>query len=151
MGESAGVSESEFNTWRAVFAFTLVDHVLSLEEQKLLKSYKAQVPFSRSQLEILNADFEKPQDVEAFYRKITKAEDKKRFCVLARAVVWTDGDMDAQEIEILKRVSCLKEPEEREILSGTRGHPHVEHYYQQYSKAGVVGLFEAPHVLEMQA
>lgn len=146
---SESVSESEFNMWRAVFAFSLVDHVLTLEEQELLKSYKAKVPFSKEQLEILGKDFKNPQDIEALYNKITEKDDKKRFCVLARALVWSDGDMDAQETEILKRVACLKAPEGREILSGTRDHPHINTYYQEYAKAGVMGLFNVPHQLDM--
>lgn len=149
MDEYSGVSESEFNMWRAIFAFSLIDNVLSLEEQQLLKSYKAKVPFSKRQLEILGSDFNKPQDVEFFYKQITDTEDKKKFCVLARALVWCDGDMDAQEKEILKRAACLNIPEGREILSGTRGHPHIKNYYQEYAKAGVIGLFNVPHQLDM--
>ncbi len=33
-----GITESELYMWRAVFAFSLVDNILSLEEQKILQS-----------------------------------------------------------------------------------------------------------------
>lgn len=150
MGQSMGISDSEFNMWRAVFAFALVDNVLSLEEQEMLRSYKAQVPFSLQQLQILSSDFSTRQDVEGFFKKITEDKDKKRFCVLARAIVWSDGDMDKQEEEILKRVACLKTEEHRHHLVETRGHRFIDEYYQQYAKAGVVGLSDTPHILQMQ-
>ncbi|PZP57379.1 MAG: hypothetical protein DI586_00370 [Micavibrio aeruginosavorus] len=144
-----GISDSEFNMWRAVFAFSLLDNFLSLEEQKLLRSYKAKTPFSKEQLDILSHDFERRQDIGNFYNRITDAEDRKQFCVLARALTWSDGSMGAQEKEILKRASCLDTEEGREILQSTRDHPHLKHYYQSYSKAGVVGLFSVPHQLDM--
>lgn len=143
------ISDSEFSMWRAVFAFSVLDYALSLEEQKLLQSYRKKVAFSDEQLKILSADFKSPQDIEKLYRGITKPDDRKRFCVLARAMVWSDGEMDAQEAAILKRVACLKEPEENEILKATRGHADLPHYYQQYAKAGVVGLFDSPQRLDM--
>lgn len=136
--------------WRAVFAFTFVDNTLSLEEQELLQSYLKKVPFSHSQLETLKNDMRNPsKDVVGFYRKITNKADKERFCVLARAIVWCEGDMDAQERAILKKVSCLSEPEEEEIFHSTRDHPHINTYYREYAKAGMVGLFKTPHSLEI--
>ena len=147
--ENAGVPDSEFQMWRAVFAFSLVDNVLSIEEQEMLNSYKSMVPFSEQQLSIIRRDFERKQDVVALYNGITRQEDKKRFCVLARALVWTDGDIDEQEKKILKKVACLKEPPGSEVLAATRGHDHVEKYYQQYAKAGLVGILDTPHILQM--
>ncbi len=144
-----GISDSEFNMWRAVFAFSLLDNFLSIEEQKLLKSYKAQVPFSKQQLNILARDFETRQNIEIFYQKITDEDDRKQFCVFARALTWSDGNMDAQEKEILKRASCLDTEKGRKILESTRDHPDLNHYYTQYAKAGVVGLFNVPHQLDM--
>lgn len=150
MHGKAEVSESEFNMWRAVFAFTFVDNTLSLEEQELLHSYLKKVPFSEDQLETLKNEMMEPKDVVALYRKITNPDDKKRFCVLARAIVWCEGDMDAQERKILKKVSCLSEPEEEEILNSTRDHPHLNTYYQDYARAGMIGLFKTPHTLEIR-
>lgn len=150
MHGSKGISESEFYMWRAVFAFTFVDNSLSLEEQELLQSYLQKVPFSKDQLETLKNDMRNPgKDVVGFYRKITSPEDKKRFCVLARAIVWCEGDMAAQERAILKKVSCLSEPEEEEIFHSTRNHPRISTYYQDYAKSGMVGLFKTPHSLEI--
>lgn len=150
MHGTKGISESEFYMWRAVFAFTFVDNGLSLEEQELLQSYLRKVPFSQDQLETLKQDMRNPgKDVVSLYRKITNPEDKKRFCVLARAIVWCEGDMAEQEKKILKKVSCLSEPEEEEIFHATRGNPHINTYYQEYAKAGMIGLFKTPNSLEI--
>lgn len=144
------VSDSEFFMWRAIFAFALVDNLLTLEEQTLLQSYESQAPFSNAQRDILKQDFGNPQDVVQLYRQITNEEDKKRFCILARALSWCDGDMDMQEAGILKKASCFSGPPESEVLASTRNHPHIQTYYQQYAKAGVSGLFKAPPVLALQ-
>ncbi|PZO84852.1 MAG: hypothetical protein DI626_07900 [Micavibrio aeruginosavorus] len=151
MSDNPGISESEFYMWRAVFAFTYVDNVLSLEEQELLQSYLKKVPFSRDQLATLKNDLRDPKDVVGLYRKITQAEHKERFCVLARAIVWCEGDMQEQERAILKKVSCFDEEDEEEILNSTRDHPHLHDYYQQYAKAGMMGLFNVPHRVELRA
>ena len=146
-----GIHESEFAMWRAVFAFAYVDNVLSLEEQDLLHTYLKKVPFSPEQLGILKKDLAQPKDVLGLYKKITRAEDKERFCVLARAIVWCEGDMHEQERAILKKVSCFDEEEEEELLHSTRDHPHLHNYYQQYAKAGMMGLFKPPPGLQMIA
>lgn len=147
----AGINVSEFYMWRAVFAFTYVDNVLSLEEQELLHSYLAKVPFSKEQLAILKKDLQTPKDVVELYSHITRKQDKERFCVLARAIVWCEGDMIAQERAILKKVSCLEDDDETEILHSTRGHEHIKTYYQEYAKAGMMGLMKEPPRLQLRA
>ncbi len=151
MKEDRGVSDSEFNMWRAVFAFALVDNVLSIEEQDLLQSYLKQVPFSPKELEALREDFNKKQNVEAMYKRISEPKDKSRFCVFARALVWSDGDMEQQEANILKRVACMGDCENKEILSNTRSHEHLHHYYQEYARAGLTGFFKAPPEVSVEA
>jgi hypothetical protein len=138
---SSPVNDSEFNMWRAVFAFAFVDHSLSLEEQELLQSYLNHVPFSKAQRDILHADFLEPPDVVNMYQKITEIRHRERFCALARALVWCEGDMDRQEEIILKRVSCLSSGEDAEILHRSRDHAHT--YYQYYAKSGMTGLLKA--------
>lgn len=144
MGERAGISDSEFNMWRAVFAFAYADNALSLEEQDLLSLYLKNVNFSYSQREILKSDLLVPKDVVALYRMIARPKDKERFCVLARAIVWCEGNMGEQEREILRRVSCLAEPKEKSFLKRSRGNPHLRDYYQKYARSGMIGLLKAP-------
>lgn len=145
-----GISDSEFYMWRAVFAFATVDGILSLEEQQLLQSYRHKVNFSMDQLEILRRDMTTPQDVMALYKKITEHEHKKRFCILARALSWCEGDMDMQEQAILKRLECFKSGPDAEILRSTRGHPHVLDFYQEYAKAGIVGMRKGNAAVQMR-
>lgn len=128
------LSDSEFHMWRAVFAFSLADNLLSLEEQGMLRSYVRSVPFSPAQLAILKNDFNKPQNVEAMYKKITDPEHKQRFCMLARALAWCEGDMDEQEEKILRRVSCLAHGEDNRIFRESRTHPGLHDVYQAYMK-----------------
>ena len=146
-----GVSESEFYMWRAVFAFSIVDNMLSMEEQRLLHSYLNAVPFSEVQLATIKDDFKAQQDVEALYKKITDPKDRERFCVLARALVWCEGDMEKQEEAILKKVACLGKGAYDDVLKSTRNHPHLDAYYQQYAKAGVVGLIKVPPSIQLNA
>ncbi len=152
MGESINqkVSDSEFYMWRAIFAFSLSDHVLTLEKQDLLQSYLTMSPFSATQLSTLKADFGRPQNVEALYKKITNPAHKERFCVLARALAWSDGDMQQQEAAILRKVACLGNGADDDVLRRTRHHPHLDDYYQQYAKAGMVGLYKMPPNVEMR-
>jgi hypothetical protein len=149
--KSEKISESQFTMWRAVFSFAFVDNVLSVEEQDLLRSYLAKVPFTKEQLETLRDDLRRPKDVESLYKKITDVADRKHFCLLARALVWCEGNMDRQEEKILQRVGCLKDKPDSDYLHGTRDHPHLYDYYQQYARAGVMGLFKAPPSIKVTA
>lgn len=151
MASSEMVNDSEFYMWRAVFAFSLADNLLSLEEQDILNSHLKTVPFSQSQLATLKDDLRNPRNVEELYKRITHAEDKKRFCVLSRALAWCEGDMDLQEERILKRVGCIKGSPDEEILRGTREHPNLKDFYKHYSKAGMVGLMKYSPGLQMYA
>jgi hypothetical protein len=139
MGQSRQiVTDSEFHMWRAVFAFAFVDNSLSIEEQELLKSYLHQVPFSGTQMNILKEDFKDPPNVVHMFNRITESKHREHFCVLARALVWCEGDMDRQEEMILKRVACLKSDEGAEALRRSRDYAHV--FYKHYAKAGVTSL-----------
>lgn len=145
------ITASAFAMWRAVFSFCFVDNVLSIEEQHLLHSYLIKVPFSETQRAILREDLMTPKDVVSLYKKITDIKDKKHFCLLARAIVWSEGRMDQQEEAILRRVSCLKDLPDSDYLKSTRDHPDLHHYHEHYHKAGVMGLFKAPPQLRLRA
>lgn len=137
--------------WRAVFAFSLVDNILSIEEQQLLVAYLKAVPFSDIQLEILKEDFIHPQNVEYLYRQITEQRHKERFCILARALVWCEGDIIRQEEIILKRLSCLGHGVDKDILNLSRHHPHIRTYYQNYARAGLAGVMKTRPAIQIRA
>lgn len=140
------VNNSEFTMWRAVFAFALVDNVLSLAEQTLLRTYYSAIPFSDVQREVLKEDFLKPQSVEDLFNRITDPEHRLRFCALARALVWCEGDMDKQEEQILRRVKCLGG---ESILRESRTHPHLDDYHKQYARGGVRGIMKPRPIVWM--
>jgi hypothetical protein len=150
MAQSQNVTSSEFHMWRAVFAFALVDKSLSIEEQELLRAHLKTVPFSPMQRETLKNDFLRPQNVEVMYKQISEPEHKRRFCVLARALAWCEGDLDRQEEEILRRVACMKGTNDEEMLRESRTHPNLRDFYQHYAKAGVAGLMKAGPGFEMR-
>lgn len=147
MDRQQDIDESEFHMWRAVFAFAFVDNSLSLEEQELLQSYMKKVPFSQKQLSVLNGDFKNPPDIVKMYKGITSEKHREHFCVLARALVWCEGDMDRQEEKILKRVSCLDDDDGADLLYRSR--EHAGDYYKHYAKAGMIGLMKAPTNFQM--
>ena len=144
------VSKSEFYMWRAVFAFSLVNRMLTMEEQQILAKHMHSVPFTREQRQILFDDFKTPQDIEELYNHITDPKDKKRFCELARTLVWSKGDIDLQEKHILKRVGCMNTPEDRKLLHETRNSNWVRNYTENYEKAGLLGMMQHPHIYRTQ-
>jgi len=137
-----GISESEFAMWRAIFAFAFTDHEVSAEERAVLDEYRSSIHFSSKQLLILSGDFANPQDVEAMYKKITHPEDKHKFCAIARALAWCDGDLDKQDERILQSVACLKSHE--------RQHPELQSFYEKYEKNGMAGYFQPKPLVELR-
>lgn len=148
MAVQSGLPESEFNMWRAVFAFSLVDRLLTVEEQSLLSGFLSSVPFSPEQKNILLDDFKNPQDVEKFYGQITDPKDRSRFCELARTLVWSKGDMDLQEKIILRRVSCLGSKEGLDILKNSRDSEWVIGWTEKYEQAGLLGMMQHPQIYQ---
>jgi len=149
--DSSIVTDSEFYMWRAVFAFAFADGELSDPEHDLLNDYRGSVQFSPRQLEILKQDFANPQQVEHLFKRITAPEDKHRFCIMARALAWSEGDLDKQEERILKHVSCLGSKEHSDVFKKSRGHPDVLSHVEQYTKSGTMGFLLTPHIVELRA
>lgn len=145
-----GVSASEFAMWRAVFAFAFADHEISPEERAVLDEYRTTIHFSQDQLLTLSGDFANPQDVEAVYRKILLPEHRHKFCAIARALAWCDGDLDQQEERILKKVACLKSPDYADDLRKSRNHPELHEYHEQYERNGMMGFFQPKPLLEVR-
>ncbi len=150
MAQALFISDSEFYMWRAVFAFALADGNMSAAERALLNEYKANTAFSPQQLAILRDDFAYPHDVQEMYRHIARPEDKHRFCVMARALAWCDGDLDKQDEIILQRVSCLGTTADADILRQSRAHPDIEEFHERYIKSGVAGFMRERHLFEVR-
>ena len=145
------VSDSEFYMWRTLFALAFMDNVVSANEKELLKAYQSQALFSKRQLRVLHDDFMHPKDAVAMHSQITDPQDKARFCALARVLLWCDGDPERQEREILRRMSCMDNAPERDVLRESRNHPDLHAYYDRYAQAGMLGLMHPPGICEARA
>ncbi len=143
------ITDSEFSMWRAIFAFALSDKSFSIQEQMFLRNWLQDVRFSAAHIAILKKDFQNPKDVVDLYRKITNPVDLTHFCVLARALAWCEGDMDKQEEEILKRVSCISDKSGQVAMARSRRHPFLKKCYEAYAKAGFNELFSNRHLLQL--
>ncbi len=126
------VSQDEFSMWRAVFAFALADGKLTIEEQKILSHHIDSVDFSKEQLETLRADMNVKNDVEDLFSKIISPENKKKFCALARSLVWCDGDIAIQEKHILQHVKCFQTREYSEMLKNSAGSDAYKNFVRAY-------------------
>lgn len=102
-----GLSDSEFNMWRALFSLVHGDGVVAKEERDFMWNAMEENNFSASQREILEFDMKKPAGVELVFLNITEQADRVRFFDLARKLCWCDGDFDQQEQEIMSRLEKL--------------------------------------------
>lgn len=135
------ITESRFYMWRAVFAMAHVDGFLALEEQEQLYKYLETINFSKEQAGILREDVATAQPVDDMFAKITLYADKREFFELARALVWCDGDLDAQEaliLEHLKGVANINEVKTE--LKESRKTQLIEKLHDVFSKAGLGGV-----------
>jgi hypothetical protein len=99
--KDAGVSDSEFNMWRAIFACAHADDVVTQEERRFMRKALNATAFSAEQRGVLEGDIEVKQDIAAMYKLVTDQEDRSRFFYFARMLFWCDGDFGQQEQAIL--------------------------------------------------
>lgn len=143
------LNNSEFQMWRALFAFAFTDGILSVDEKNVLSDHLKDVELTEDQKKTLVKDMQNNEPVEGLYRKITNDDYKQLFCDVARTLAWCEGEIDRQEEEILKRVACLKEPSNQLFLKKSAKSSIFERYLKQYRETGKIGakkplpLFEA--------
>lgn len=133
------VNDDEFTMWRAIFAFALADGKLSLEEQGILTHHLKEENFSEEQMRTLRTDMSKFQSVEDLFSNIISQKNKKKFCAIARTLVWCDGDIDLQEKKILQNVSCFKKPDAAEILKNSVKHKIYKNFADVYDQVSQYG------------
>ncbi len=96
-----GVTDSELNMWRAIFACAHADNVVTQEERRFLRKAINSEPFSEAQRRVLEQDIEKGQSIGDMFALITDQKDRSRFFYFARMLFWCDGDFAEQEQKIL--------------------------------------------------
>jgi len=103
-----GISESRFHMWRAVFALSHADHVVTEEEQRFMSDVLVRERFSEEQKVVLQEDMKVPRDIPDLFVGIEEQEDRIRFFYFARLLLWCDGDFAAQEEKILTELQRLQ-------------------------------------------
>lgn len=107
---NAGIPESQFYMWRAIFAIAHADDVVTEEEREVMLRILKDHKFSEPQRQILLKDIDRRQDPMQMFGKISEQGDRSNFFIHARELVWVDGDYGAQEqrmILMLKRAHVL--------------------------------------------
>jgi len=99
--KSVGVTDSELNMWRAIFACAHADDVVTQEERRFLRKALNSEPFSDAQRAVLEQDIEVKQEIGAMFKLITDQKDRSKFFYFARMLFWCDGDFAEQEQKIL--------------------------------------------------
>lgn len=98
------VGDSRFFMWRAVVAMAHADKIIEPAEVEAVEQYLSVIPFSDEQKRILREDLEQGKDVSKMFDLVTDTKDRVDFFQFARMIVWSDGDLDAQEKRILEKL-----------------------------------------------
>ncbi|MCB9991133.1 MAG: TerB family tellurite resistance protein [Rhodospirillales bacterium] len=99
-----GVSESRFYMWRAIFAIAHVDGKIDKQEEAFMDTHLKTVDFSPKQKAVLEDDIIHAKDPGEMLAHVTSSEDQGMFFEFARMMVWSDGNYDVQEKEIMQRL-----------------------------------------------
>ncbi len=129
------ISESRFQMWRTVVALAHTDHKVVPEERDLVDNYLGHLPFSEDQKSILREDLEAAQDVADMFDAIDEPSDRGEFFQFARIMVWSDGDLDAQEDRLFERLkgtqmARLNEPNLEEMIRDSRESAEIRRLQQ---------------------
>lgn len=101
---SAGVSDSEFYMWRALFALVHADDVVTHEEIRFMAETFEDVEFSDEQRRIMEEDVKTPQDAEEMFEKITEQAHQVVFFDHARKLIIADGNYAQEEQNVMVRL-----------------------------------------------
>lgn len=98
------MTDSRFYMWRALFALTHADAVVTPEERGFMNRVLAEETFNEAQKAILEQDMQQKHDVTALFTKITDQQDRSQFFHYARTLVWCDGDFGEEEQQLLLKL-----------------------------------------------
>lgn len=94
-------NDSRFHMWRAVFALAHADHEVSDDERDFMNKVLAEEDFTPFQEDILKEDMRLAHDPALMFAQITDQNERSNFFHYARLLMWSDGDFDKQEQQIL--------------------------------------------------
>ena len=95
-----------FNLWRAVFALAHADGEVLPDEYEYILAMMEVFNFSEEQRNLIELDIQSKPDIGALFDQIESAELQKRYFVMARTIIWCDGEFHENERKI---ISDLKE------------------------------------------
>lgn len=104
---SQGLSDSQFNMWRAVIAMIHADSVVRPHEVNFILENTRELPLSDEQRGMLNDDILRPANIDPLFKAITNPKDKEQFFHLAKAIAWSDGDFNERERDMLHALSMI--------------------------------------------
>lgn len=139
--ETQEISESRFNMWRAVVSMIHADGVVMPQEINCVLEYTRDIPFSEEQRRVIERDISLPQPVRELFARITSPRDREYFFHLARAVSWSDGDLDEREEALLRELGILGQ-EGDALLVAHRSFEdiYIEGQQANQDDAGIGGL-----------
>lgn len=110
------MTNSRFCMWRAVTAMVHADAIVRPHEVHFIVENIRKLPFTDEQVDILSEDLRTPRDMELSFREITAPRDKEDFFHLARAIAWSDGELDAREAALLEKIRNIPLSAQDKIL-----------------------------------
>ncbi len=148
---NAPLTDSQFNMWRAVFAYAHLDHKVDDEEIAFMARALEILPLNSEQKEQLERDIHVPRNIENLFEKITDQNDRADFFHYARMISWCDGDYSKQEQEITEKLRAIhadtldwdKMVGEVQLQLEDEEGPTLEDQYAELSERGRKGIMES--------
>ncbi len=101
------ISDSEFYMWRAIFALSHADDIVTDDEIRFMAEAMEDIPFSAEQQEILKDDIATPQDPVKMFTGVSDPKDQTNFFKFAQDMVMADGDFGKAEQEVMIKLREL--------------------------------------------
>lgn len=97
-----------FALWRAVFSLVHADDEVTEEERGYIDGMMHVFRFSDEQKSIIARDLDEAEDVVKFFSALKSERHQKQFFVMARTVLWVDGEFqDAEKQAVARLKSAL--------------------------------------------
>lgn len=93
-----------FKLWRAVFSLVHADDEVTEEEKGYIEGMMHVFRFSDEQRKIVAQDIANPADVVGYFAAIKSERHQKQFFIMARTVLWCDGEFQEAERRAVERL-----------------------------------------------
>jgi uncharacterized membrane protein YebE (DUF533 family) len=103
-----GVTQSEFQMWRAVFALAHADGKVTDTEVRFMAEALEDISFSPEQKTVLMDDIKNPKNIFEMFKDIKNPKDQTRFFEFAHDIVWVDGDFGKEEQAIMLELQKIQ-------------------------------------------